>query len=124
MCLAGDVERGAPVAVAVLGKLKIPPLAVHPDRDVADTTPGVEPLVEGRERGMRRCRGQRHEAERRAEEPTAFVVHAPGYDAGEPNANARRRTSRAREVAMRWTGLTLRLDAGSHVGAWQGVYVA
>jgi hypothetical protein len=46
MGLAGDEERRPPVAIAVLGQLKVPALTVHPDGDEADTVPVVEPAVE------------------------------------------------------------------------------
>jgi hypothetical protein len=46
---AGHVKAGAPAALVVLGQLQIEALAVHPDRDVADARPGVEPRPKCRE---------------------------------------------------------------------------
>src|SRR5262249_50938698 len=48
--LSGHIERGAPVAVAILRELKIPALASHPDDDEADAGPRVEPVVHELER--------------------------------------------------------------------------
>jgi hypothetical protein len=39
----GRVERRAPAAHLVLRQLQVVALAVHPDGDVADAEPGVEP---------------------------------------------------------------------------------
>ena len=54
------VERRAPASVVVLSQLQIEALTVHPDGDVADAGPGVEP---GREaptaRGRRRASSTR-----------------------------------------------------------------
>jgi hypothetical protein len=38
------------VAVPVFGELEVPSLAMHPEREVTDATPGVKPAVEGIER--------------------------------------------------------------------------
>ena len=64
------------MAVAVLGELKVPPLAVHPARDVAHAAPGVEPLAETGKGRMLRRRAQTDEPQGRTEELTAFVEHA------------------------------------------------
>ena len=49
---SGDVERRAPVAVAVLAQVEIVAGAVQPGRQQADAVPVVEPSVD--ERQLRR----------------------------------------------------------------------
>src|SRR5262249_38653940 len=60
---ARRVERRAPAAVVVLRQLQVEPLAVHPDGDVPDAGPGVEPRTQRRAPGRT---GGNH-----AEKPTA-----------------------------------------------------
>jgi len=65
----GRVEGRAPASVVVLSQLKIEALAVHPDGDVADAGPGVEPGAESRRarsRGARRSPANPEGAERAA----------------------------------------------------------
>jgi hypothetical protein len=69
------VEGRAPPAIVVLRQLQIVALAVHPDRDVADAGPRVEPGPERGERAVVRGHGAPGEAERRDEETAAFVEH-------------------------------------------------
>ena len=52
MSEAGDVEGGAPAAIAVLAQIEIVSDAMQPDRQHADAAPVVEPLVD--ERQLRR----------------------------------------------------------------------
>jgi len=55
---ARRVERGAPSSLVVLRQLKVEALTVHPDGDVADAGPGVEPKAERVQRAI----GRRHRA--------------------------------------------------------------
>jgi hypothetical protein len=48
---------------------------VHPDRDVADAGPGVEPGAQRVQRAVIRGHGAPGEAERRSEELAAWVEH-------------------------------------------------
>src|SRR5437867_11009231 len=63
---ARRVERRAPAALVVLSQLQIIALAVHPDGDVADAGPGVEPGPQ-----CPREQGARGESECRSEELAA-----------------------------------------------------
>ena len=71
----GRVERRAPAALVVLSQLKVKALTVHPDGDVADARPRVEPGAERSERAV--VRGQRApgEAESCPQELAAWVEH-------------------------------------------------
>ena len=65
----GRVERRPPTAIVVLGQLQVIPLAVHPDGDVPDAGPGVEPGAECPERwviGRRRAPGEADSRTRRS----------------------------------------------------------
>jgi hypothetical protein len=55
---AGRVERRAPPALVVLRELDVVALTVHPDDDVSDAAPGVEPAVEAGDGRMARCGAQ------------------------------------------------------------------
>ena len=62
MSEAGDVEGGAPAAIAVLAQIEIVSDAMQPDRQHADAAPVVEPLVD--ERQLRRIGLDKHGGER------------------------------------------------------------
>ena len=68
------VERGSPAALVVLRQLEIEALAVHPDCNVADADPGVEPGTEGVEGAVVGRRGAGR-ADCRTEESAAVVEH-------------------------------------------------
>jgi hypothetical protein len=72
---AGRVERRAPAAFVVLGQLEVEALAVHPDGDVPDAGPGVEPGAQGVERSIVRRHGAPGEADRSTKELAALVEH-------------------------------------------------
>jgi hypothetical protein len=61
----------------VAGEGQIVALAVHPDGDVADAGPGVEPGAERVERAIVRGHEAPGEAERRQEQPAALISHGP-----------------------------------------------
>src|SRR5439155_18849281 len=65
------VERRAPATLVVLGQLQIVALPVHPDDDVADAAPRVEPAVERVELGHPRLKAS--EAEGHGEKRAAVV---------------------------------------------------
>ena len=65
----GDVGRRAPVAVAVLRELKVPPLAVQSHGDQPDAIPRVEPTMQKAQLG--RAWRELEEAEGGTEKPTA-----------------------------------------------------
>src|SRR5262249_11005874 len=75
--MAGRVERRPPAALVVLGQLEVVPLAVHPDGDVADAGPGVEPGAQRPEGPVVRGHRAPGEADCRPEELAALVEH--GY---------------------------------------------
>jgi hypothetical protein len=47
-----DLEGRAPAALVVLRQLEVEPLAVHPDGDMADAGPGVQPGAQRVERAI------------------------------------------------------------------------
>ena len=59
----------------ISGELKIEALMRHPDSNVPDTGPRVEPGAEGVERAVVRGYRAPGEAERRHQEPAALVEH-------------------------------------------------
>jgi len=61
----GRVEGRALAALVVLRQLEVEALAVHPHGDAADARPGVEPVLERRERAIVRRARQTGEADRR-----------------------------------------------------------
>src|SRR5207253_2813671 len=74
---AGRVEGGAPALLVIAGELEVVALAGHPDRDPADTGPGIEPGAQTMEPepaviGRHRKAG---EAEGGEEEAAALVEH-------------------------------------------------
>jgi len=58
---SSDVERRAPLPIAVLSELQVPPLSVQSHRDEPDAAPGVEPAVQESQLG--RARRELEEAE-------------------------------------------------------------
>src|SRR4030095_7790469 len=96
----GGEEGRAPAAVVVLRQLQVVALAVHPDGDVPDPGPGVEPGPQRPERAV--VGGQRvaGEADSRTQELAALVAHglldhvigSPKYSRGDrspPRARGR-----------------------------------
>jgi hypothetical protein len=63
----------APSALVVLRQLDVVTLAVHPNNDVADAAPGVEPAVDRGEDGHWLCVAQGGEAKSGVEESAASV---------------------------------------------------
>jgi len=71
----GRVERRAPASVVVLRKLQIEALAVHPDGDVAEAGPGIEPGSESPQRAVVRRSRKPSEAECCSQKLAALVEH-------------------------------------------------
>jgi hypothetical protein len=69
--LTSDEERRAPLLRVVLGELQVSALPRHPDDDVPDAAPAVEPLVQHAQLGLGR-RDER-EADSGAEKAGACV---------------------------------------------------
>jgi len=67
--------RRTPAAVVVLRQLQVESLTVHPDGDMADTTPGVEPYGERPEGAVVRGQRARRESHCCPEELAALVDH-------------------------------------------------
>jgi len=88
------VERRPPASVVVLRQLEVEAVPVHPDDDVADAGPGVEPGAERVQCAIVREHRATREAERRCEEKTPLArshyrdhnprhgisKHVPSYD--------------------------------------------
>jgi hypothetical protein len=70
------IERRPPTSLIVLSQLQVVALAVHPDSDVSDTSPGVQPDAESLEGAVIRGHRASGEADNRTEELAALVEHA------------------------------------------------
>ena len=69
------VERCPPASLIVLGQLEIKALVVHPEGDVADAGPGVQPGAQHVERAVVRRSGEPGEAEGGSQESAPLVEH-------------------------------------------------
>src|SRR5262249_16341717 len=105
MLHAGRVERRPPAALVVLRQLEVEALTVHPNSDVADAGPGVEPCVERPESPVIRGTGKPGEAEGCSQKLAALIILGGHFRLRPARSCARvwRRLSRAL-TAVKFSG--------------------